>query len=175
MNRVIFLVPIVAMVLSGCYDPGEFIGGEIADKGLFSYPRYQARLGSIPLHTEGEYTFEFSGLPRDRMWLQIYIEGKAEKDRDTLENLSTLFKAEIKTKEGEVVCSASGRPSGQTSNRWTLMSSSMEAAYWHSNCLDLSLSEATEYQMRIEVSDIDARTPQLLLAVTLEGGGIELP
>jgi hypothetical protein len=73
-----YLAVTVAIFLSGCYDPGDFKGGVVEDAGFFSYPRYKARLGAIPLHAEGEYTFEFSGLPKDKMWLQMYVEGQTK-------------------------------------------------------------------------------------------------
>lgn len=162
-------------MLTGCYSTEEFKGGEITDEGLFSYPRYKAKLGNIPLDKEGNYKFVFSGLPNEEMWLQMYVAGKTDSDRDTLENLSTHIKADIRTKNDKEICSASGRPLGKSTDRWTLMSSRMETAFWHSNCLNLPINKTTEYQLNIKISEIDKNTPEVMLNIMLEGGGIELP
>jgi hypothetical protein len=54
------------------------------------------------------------------------------------------------------------------------MSSSMGAASWHSNCLDLFFSPKAEYEIRVGVSEVDSTTPKAMLVVMVEGGGIEL-
>ena len=165
----------ILIILTGCYSTEKFNGGEITDNGLFSYPRYKVRLGEIPFSKEGDYMFLFYGLPNEEMWLQMYVEGKTDSDRDILENLSTRFDAEIRIKDGDVICTASGMPSGTASDRWVLMSSIMSAAFWHNKCLKLYMKTNTEYQLNIIISEIDESTPEAMLNVMLEGGGIELP
>lgn len=162
--------------LSG-YRPSEFRGaGPMRDDGFFSYYRYHAPLGNVPFDKEGSHTFQFSGLPSERMVLQFYIPGYPTVTREVLENLSTTLSAEIMDDSGKIVYAAIGNPSGSLpEEKWMLMSSSSFAAYWHKNSPDGVFSRGKEYTLHVTVKNIDPKSPNLTLNAMLEGGGHELP
>ena len=158
------------------YDPGEFRGAApMRDTGLFSYYRYHAPLGEVPLGVAGLYILKFSGLPSERMGLQLFIPGGTTSDRDLLESLTTKISVEIADARGTVVCSATGIPSAKDRPaKWVLMSSDSDAAFWHEQCLNVEFARHTHYTLRVAISDVDPRSPQVSLKPILEGGGIEL-
>ena len=157
------------------YDPSEFHGsGPIRDTGLFTYYRYRAPLGDIPLAIAGSYTLRFSGVPSEHMLLQLYVAGGSDSNRELLQGLSTRLSVQIVDAHGIVLCSATGVPGGINTDRWTLMSGGYFAAFWHNDCSDIPFKRRTEYVLTVVISDVDPRSPRLLLTATLEGGGIEL-
>jgi hypothetical protein len=158
------------------YDLREFRGAApMRDAGVFSYARYRATLGEIPLASPGSYTLRFSGLPNAKMVLQLYVVGASDVNRQLLESLTTQLYAQITDSRGNVVCSASGSPSStDPSIHWVLMSSVSEAAFWHEGCRNVDFSRNTEYTLRVEIRTIDPRSPRVSLTATLEGGGVEL-
>jgi hypothetical protein len=158
------------------YDPREFRGAApMRDSGVFSYYRYHAVLGEIPLTSPGTYTLRFSGLPATNMVLQLYVAGGSDANRTLLENLTTEMSAEIVDSRGNVVCAVTGTPSAtDPAKRWTLMSSLSQAAFWHERCRGATFARNTEYTLRMDVRNVDPRSPAKTLTVTLEGGGIEL-
>ncbi len=168
------LILILTVILtSGCYDASEFQGGQVTDNGFFSYPRYQAKLGKLPLHSAGQYEFNFSGLPNEEMRLQFYIQGKTHADRKTLEILSTQIDVEIKNKNGDIICEASGKLDEGIPDGWVLMSSAFTTAFWHSNCLRLVFSTKESYLLKAKLFKVDPKSPEAQLIATIEGGGNE--
>ena len=127
------------------YSPSEYRGAApMRDTGVFSYPRYHATLGEIPLADAGDNTLKFSGLPSERMTLQLYVVGGSDADGDLLRSLTTELSAYIVDSQGQVICSAIGTPSKSDSTaRWALMSSGVDAAYWHDHCR-MSLSRGIQ-------------------------------
>jgi len=159
------------------YHPTEFRGaGAMRDTGFFSYPRYHAPLGEVPLAAEGSYSFRFSGVPSETMWLQLYVPGYSFKDRDDLERVSTQISVRIADSAGNVVCQGSGQPSARDPNdRWVLMSSHFEAAFWHNGCNKREFKRGREYSLDVSVKNVDPKSPKVVLKAMLEGGGNELP
>ena len=159
------------------YSPSEFHGAApMLDTGVFSYPRYHAALGDMPLAEAGDYTLKFSGLPSEQMALQLYVVGGSDANGDLLRSLTTELSANIVDSQGKVLCSANGTPSqSDSSARWVLMSSGIDAAYWHDHCIDVAFARHTNYTLHLSISNVDQSSPRVLLRATLEGGGNELP
>ena len=147
----------------------------MVDTGFFSFPRYHAPLGELPLHEPGEHKFVFSGLPDEAMVLMLYVPGFTTGQLEQLETLNTRISARILDSEGRVVCEGGGTPNGRDSDRWVLMSSRDRAAYWHSHCNGTSFERGQHYTLSVSVSQIDPSSPHVLLQAMLEGGGVELP
>jgi hypothetical protein len=158
------------------YHPDEFRGaGPMRDTGIFTYYRYHAEVGQLPLAAEATYVLKFSGVPAERMVLQFYVAGGSDANRELLSSLSTELSAEITDERGTVLCSADGPLSnGDRRSGWTLMSSYNQAAFWHDRCSSVSFARNTGYFLRVGVRKVDARSPNVTLTATLEGGGIEL-
>jgi len=159
------------------YDSSDFRGAaSMRDTGVFSYPRYHATLGDIPLSEAGDYTLKFSGLPSEQMSLQLYVVGGFDANGDLLRSLTTELSVDIVDSQGKVLCSASGTPSqSDPSARWVLMSSGIDAAFWHNHCVDVAYARHTNYKLHLSISNVDPCSPRVTLRATLEGGGIELP
>jgi len=159
------------------YEPSDFRGAApMRDTGVFSYPRYHATLGDVPLFKAGHYTLRFSGLPSENMALQLYVVDGPDTNRDLLVGLTTELSTYIVDSQGKVLCSAAGTPSNpDPSARWVLMSSGYDAAFWHDHCRDVPFARHTDYTLHLSISDVDPRSPKVLLRATLEGGGNELP
>jgi len=158
------------------YDPREFHGAApMRDTGVFTYYRYHATLGEVPLASSGTYTLRFSGMPATAMVLQFYVAGGSDANRKLFESLTTELTAEIVDSRGNVVCVATGTPSATDPlRRWVLMSSLSEAAYWHERCRSVTFARNTDYTLRVDIRNVDPRSPPVALTVTLQGGGIEL-
>jgi hypothetical protein len=159
------------------YEPSDFRGAApMRDTGVFSYPRYHATLGDVPLFEAEHYTLRFSGLPSEHMTLQLHVVGESDTNRDLLVDLTTELSAYIVDSQNNVLCSAAGTPSNpDRSARWVLMSSGFDAAFWHVHCRDVPFARHTDYMLHLSISDVDPRSPKVLLRATLKGGGIELP
>ena len=158
------------------YDPSEFRGaGPMKDYGVFGYYRYHAPLGEVPLAVAGTYTLHFSGLPAEKMGLQLYVPGGSN-NRELLQSLSTELRAEIVDSRGTILCSATGPPRnrGADPNHWVVMSDGTDAAYWHDQCREVSFRRHTDYALIVTISNVDPRSPPVGLRAMLEGGGIEL-
>ncbi len=158
------------------YDPTEFHGAApMRDTGMFTFYRYHATIGEIPLATSGTYALRFSGMPATRMVLQLYVMGGSDANRKLFESLTTEITAEIVDSRGKVICAASGTLFGtDASKRWMLMSSANEAAYWHESCRSVSFESRTDYTLRVGLRNVDPRSPGVILRAMLQGGGIEL-
>lgn len=168
-------IPFIYWLVS--YHPAEFRGaGPLEDTGFFTYPRYHAPVGAVPLAAPGSHTFRFSGTPSEDFVLMFYLPGKTDKDRRVFENLSTKLTAVILDQNGNVACSAVGSPTGTTEkDKWFLMSSDRESGFWHSACNKVRLSRGTEYELTVKVEAVDFRTPAIDMLAMVEGGGNEFP
>ena len=49
------------------------------------------------------------------------------------------------------------------------------AGYWHYQCNDFRVSTLGTYELTIHVTDVGPDAEKVVVAPTLEGGGIELP
>ncbi len=169
-------------VVSSCscvfprYRPLDFRGaGPMIDTGFWSYPRYHAPLGVMPLAEPGSYVFTFGALPSETMSLQLWVEPFEPPDRTRFETLTTRLDVKIVESTGAVVCEAAGAPVDGRSGGWVLMSSYKDAAFWHLACLDRKFKRRRTYELHVQVSAPDPKTPRVLLHARLEGGGTELP
>lgn len=179
--RPVSLLLFVAIVSSGScvfsrYSPLDFRGaGPMVDTGVWSYPRYLAPLGAMPLAEPGSYVFRFGTLPSESMSLDLYVEPFEPRDRARFQTLTTRLDVRIVESDGTVVCEAGGTPSGGRSGGWVLMSSSTDAAFWHLACLDRQFRRRRTYQLHVQISAPDPKAPRVLLHARLRGGGTELP
>lgn len=175
------LLLFVAVLSSGScvfprYSHRDFRGaGPMVDTGFWSYPRYHAPLGVVPLAEPGSYVFKFGALPSETMSLQLYVEPFAPPDRNRLETLTTRLAVKIMESTGTVVCEAVGTPFDGRSGEWMLMSSYKDAGFWHLACLDRKFERRRTYELHVQVSAPDPKAPRVLLHARLKGGGTELP
>ncbi len=136
---------------------------------------YSIKMRRIPFYRPGEYVYHLRGLPNEEMSLQLYAEGKSDKDRDELTSLGTTLDAVLSDRNG-VVCQASGKVrNGQNESIWVLMSGGSEAAFWHWHCVHIPLKSSSSYTLTIRISNVDPNTPKINLLPVLEGGQPELP
>ena len=175
----VFIAVLVAAAWALSYHRFEFKGGiGVRDTGFFSYPRYHAQLGNVPLWKAGEYQFTVHGLPSDPLDLKLQVSNGTYAESAELASLSTAVSVSIADGSGKEVCSASGHLSEaklRGSNGWVLESSSSHASFWHPHCQNLPISRFKSYTTKVAVLDVDPRSPQKELTPVLEGGGTELP
>jgi hypothetical protein len=130
----------------------------------------------ISFDRAGEYVFHFRGLPNEQMTLQLYAEGKTDRDRGELTALGTTLDALLADQNGRIVCQATGVPrDGQNEHIWVVMSSDREAAFWHWNCAHMPLKSAESYTLTLRISNVDPKTPSITLLPVLSGGQLDLP
>jgi hypothetical protein len=152
---VLTLITVVALLfLADVYPALRFRG----DAKFSGGPVFgcEIKMRPIPFYGPGEYVFYFRGLPDEEMSLQLYTEGKTDKNREELTHLGTTISALLVDQNGRVVCEGSGMPrDGQNERIWVVMSSGLEAAFWHWNCVQMPLkpffhiySYPTHYQHR---------------------------
>jgi len=173
------LLVVVAVVLAIAislwafsYHTFEFKGGvDIHDSGFFSYPRYHAQLGDLPLWKDGEYQFTVRGLPSDELDLMLEVLAATNDDRTRLIALSTSVSVSITDRSGKEVCTASG----SLLSYWVPASANDSTSFWHPRCQHLSISRFKTYSVKVTVSQADAHSPHKMLMVVLKGGGNELP
>jgi hypothetical protein len=181
----VLLVTVLTLVISvvalwaASYHPREFRGGiGIRDSGFFSYPRYHAQLGQMPLWTAGEYRFSVRGLPPGPLDFALRVVGATYADSAQLTSLPTAMSVSIVDGSGHVLCTASGKLSDAQRrglNSWVLESSSLHASFWHPQCLQLPISRSKEYVATVKISDAGTNSPHKIVIPVLEGGGMELP
>jgi len=161
------------------YHPSRFRGGiALRDSGFFSYPRYHAQLGDLPLWKEGEDQFTVHGLPPGPLDLKLQVLDSTDANRAELTSLSTNVSVSITDSSGKQVCEGSGKLSDagtREHSTWALASSSSQAAFWHAGCLQMPISRFKTYTVRVRTSEVDPRSPHSTIMPVLEGGGIELP
>jgi hypothetical protein len=170
------------------YHPSQFRGGvEIQDFGLFSYPRYRAILGRLPLSQSRDYNFKVHGLPPGPLDFTLQLDDFRENDRPLIASLSTSIAVSINDDSGKAVCSASGSLSDYAANGnrdgiWVLkggispLPSPLRTELWNTDCLNLPISRFHAYNVAVKVTGEDQHSPvRIMLVPTLSGGGIELP
>jgi len=136
---------------------------------------YQIKMRPIPFNQVGEYVFHFRGVPDEDMSLQLYAEGKSDKNREELTHVDTTLDAFLVDQNGHVECQASGMPrEGQNEHIWVVMSG-MEAAFWHWNCVHMPLKPSVSYTLTLRISNVDPKTPHINLLPVLEGGQLDMP
>jgi hypothetical protein len=177
---VVAVVLAIAVSLWACsYHTFEFKGGVgIRDSGFFSYPRYHAQLGDLPLWKDGEYQFTVRGLPPDPLNLSLEVVDATDADRKELTSLSSSVEVSIVDDSGKQVCTGSGRLSDADTRglySWVLESSNSHASFWHNRCQQLPISRSKTYSVKVTVSQADAHSPHKMLMAVLKGGGNELP
>jgi hypothetical protein len=143
---------------------------------MWTYPRYHVELGQIPLFETGVHRFQLTGLPSEKMTLELVALGKAEKDRAELTGLKTKITATLVDDRGHFVCKASGSPSdGIRENAWILTSSDVSAAFYNHSCADVQIRRRTSYTLELTLTEVDSDSPKTFLAPVIAGGGNELP
>jgi hypothetical protein len=174
----IAIVVLVAMWLVG-YHRFELKGAVgLRDSGFFSYPRYHVQLGSVPLWQAGQYEFKVSGLPPGPLDLRLQVSDQTGANSDELTALSTNVAVSMTESSGKQVCEGAGSLSDarmRERSTWALASSSSQASFWHSRCLQVSTNRFKSYVVRVKISDVAPRSPHVSMLPILEGGGIELP
>jgi hypothetical protein len=183
-KRALILIPtmIVLFVVTvwACgYHTSEFKGGiGVRDSGLFSYPRYHAELGKLPLWRDGEYQFRVKGLPPDPLDLTVQVLDATYDNATELTSLSTSMSISISDASGHPLCTVDGKLSDAARrglNSWVLASSPTHAAFWHPRCQQLPISRSKTYTVKVALSGTDDRSPHKTLMPVLQGGGNELP
>jgi len=158
----------------GCYHTWEFKGGVgISDSGLFSYPRYHAQIGRVPLWKPGEYQFTVRGLPPGPLELGIVVQDAMHADRAELISLPTFVSVSISDSSNNQLCRATGSLSLKTDDPWIPTPHSFY--FWHPRCREIQTSRFRRYTVKVTVSDVDARSPRWTIMPVLRGGGIDLP
>jgi hypothetical protein len=69
---------------------------------------YEIKMRLIPFHEAGEYVFHFRGIPDQKMSLQLFAEGKTNKNREELTDLNTTLDAVLLDQNGRAICQVSG-------------------------------------------------------------------
>lgn len=173
------IVVVVLAVWAFSYHSFEFKGGiAIHDSGLFSYPRYRAQIGQLPLWKDGEYQFTVRGLPPGRLDFVLQVPDVTDADRARLGSLSTSLSASIADFSGKEICRATGNLSDARSrerSRWILASSGSNVSLWQPQCQQLPISRFKTYMVKVTVSEADDLSPHKMLTPILQGGGNELP
>lgn len=147
---------------------GQFFGGPVFG--------YQIKMRPIPFAQPKQYIFHFRGIPDEEMSLQLYAEGKTDENRAELTHLETTLDATLVDQDGHIVCQGSGKPrDGQNEHIWVVMSSGIEAAFWHWNCVHMPLKPDVSYTLALAISNVDPKTPRINLLPVLEGGQLDLP
>lgn len=185
----VLAVAVISVVLWGAsYHASQFSGGlAIQDFGLFSYPRYRAIVGRLPLSKAGEYNFNVRGLPPGPVDFTLQLDDFRETDRPLIASLSTSIAVSIRDDSGEAVCSASGSLSdltkGSREGIWVLrgglrpLPSPLRTELWNTRCLNLPIDRFRTYDVAVTVTNnADQPFPtRIMLVPTFSGGGIELP
>lgn len=176
----VWLRLLVALFLAGLalwvfsYHTWEFKGGlDISDSGVFSYPRYYAQIGRVPLWEPGEYRFTVRGLPAGSLELGLRVQEAREADRAELISLPTSVSVSISDSSNNQLCRATGSLSIKTDDPWILTPHSVY--FWHPRCTQIQTSRFRTYTVTVTISDVDARSPRWTIVPVLRGGGIELP
>jgi hypothetical protein len=168
---------LVALIWAFGYHTSEFKGGVgIRDSGMFSYPRYHAELGALPLWQEGERRFDVRGLPPGPLDLELNVKDATDADRAELTSLSTSVSASVFEASGAKICSATGTLARTGAfPSWVLASSDSSARFWQASCQQFPINRSKAYTIKVTVSEVDPRSPHRMLMAVLSGGGIELP
>jgi hypothetical protein len=129
---------------------------------------YNIKMHRISLNTARDYVFHFRRIPNGDMSLLLYAEGKSEQDREELTNFKVTLDALLVDQNGQVICEAAGTPGdGQNEHIWVLMSDG-DAAFWHWNCVHMTLKTSASYTLTLRVQDPDPNAPEVVLSPVLE-------
>jgi hypothetical protein len=173
----LIVAAIVAWALS--YHTFEFNGGlGIRNSGFFSYPRYSAQIGEVPLWKEGRYQYTVRGLPPGPLDLVLQALGATDADAAQLTSFSTTLTASVMDNSGSEICRATGNlADARNGNRstWVLTSSPTSASFWEPRCQRLPISRFKTYTIVVTVSGVVDSSVHKMLMATLQGGGNELP
>jgi hypothetical protein len=174
----------LVFVIAGClwafgYHTFEFKGGiGISDNGFFSYPRYRAQLGELPLWKNGEYSFTVRGLPPGPLDLALRVRDATHADRTELTSLPTSVSVSIADNDGKQICVASGNLSDARDRDhpgWVLASSDASASFWQPSCQQIPISRFKTYSVKVVLSGADDQSTHKIVMPVLQGGGNELP
>jgi hypothetical protein len=161
------------------YHTFEFNGGiGISDNGFFSYPRYRAQLGELPLWKSSDYLFTVHGLPPGPLDLALQVRDATYANRAELTSLPTLISVAIVDNDGKQICSVSGSLSDakdRDHSGWVLASSDASASFWQLSCQQLPISRFKTYTIKVALVGADDHSPHKMLVAVLQGGGNELP
>ena len=98
------------------------------------------------------------------MSLQLYAQGKTDKNREELTHLGTTISALLVDQNSRVVCEGSAMPGdGQNERIWVVR-----------NCVNMPLKPSSTYTLTLRITKIDPNTPKIDLLPVLEGGQLEL-
>ncbi|HKV90976.1 MAG TPA: hypothetical protein VJW20_00360 [Candidatus Angelobacter sp.] len=182
-RRTVTVAAVLAVVLLTIwvysYHTFEFKGGlSIQDSGFFSYPRYQVRVGEVPLWKNGEYHFAVRGLPPVPLDLRLEVRNATAADSVQLMSLPTFITVSIADRSAKAVCRASGRLSDRRNQDgfiWVLTADNSGAWLWQTHCQNVAVSRFKSYVVNVTVGDVDPQSHHWTIIPILEGGGSELP
>ena len=156
------------------YEGWRYQGGQIVNNGLFSQPRFEAPLASVPFNVPGTYEFSFSHFPADDA--TVMLTTPSAPSEDSIEGLTTEVRIRVIDQNSRIKCDGAGRPRrGQGPRQWVVTSSAGVIGLWHWACTCLQLRACAPCRVEITVGPVDPATPAMLLIPTLSGGGLELP
>jgi hypothetical protein len=175
----VLIIVLIIVLWTFSYHSFEFKGGlGIHDSGFFSYPRYHAEIGELPLWKDGEYQFAVRGLPTGPLDLMLKVADATDADRTQLTSLSTTVNASITDRSGKDICTATGKLADardRAHSTWVLASSASGASFWQPRCQQLPIKRSGTYLIKVAVLGADDRSPHRMLRLILQGGGNELP
>jgi hypothetical protein len=129
---------------------------------------YSIKMRGISLNRPGDYTFHFRRIPDGNMSLLLYADGKSGQDRKELTHLKVTLDALFVDQNGQVICKGAGTPGdGQNEHIWVLMSG-LDAAFWHPNCVHMTLQTAASYTLTLRVQNPDPNAPEIVISPVLE-------
>jgi hypothetical protein len=129
---------------------------------------YSIKMHRISLNRPGDYVFHFRRIPNGDMSLLLYAQGTSGQDRKELTHLKVTVDALLVNQNGQVICRGSGNPGdGQNEHIWVLMSG-LDAAFWHWNCVHMTLKTSASYTLTLRVLDPDPNAPEVTLRPVLE-------
>lgn len=173
------LIALVVGIWALSYHRFEFKGGlAVRDSGFFSYPRYSAEVGQVPLWKDGNYQFTVRGLPPGPLDFVLQLPDTSDADKAQLASSSTRLRASIADSSGKTICSAAGKLADvrrRDLDTWILNSLGSTASLWQPQCKQLPISRFRTYLIEVIISDADERSPRKIIVPILEGGGNELP
>lgn len=149
-------------------------GGRLVDHGLLGYPRYEARLGDIPLNTAGTYGYRFSRFPAADAVVMLVTPDHPP--RAAIEQLTTQVRLRVVRQDGTTICDGSGSPrTSPKEGLWVTSSPDAVEGIYHQSCNRLALRQCNPCRLDVSIGPVDPATPNVRLVVTVQGGGIELP
>jgi hypothetical protein len=127
-------------------------------------------LPSIPFDKPGEYEFHFRQAHRREMSLMLVVDGReGEVQRAELTSLHTVIEVWLTDHRGRTVCKAAGLPhDGITKDAWVLRGLTRDLAFWHWSCTEIKLKRSQLYTLRIQIHDLDPKSPKVKLTPKFE-------